>query len=325
MRPPKVSVVLLTWNEEANIRNCLRSLARQTVKEFEVILLDAASSDATVQIAAEARGSFPVPLRIEVAANRVPIGEARNRGVQLAEAPIVAFLSADAEAEPRWLEEGLRSMEKADFVFGRQLHAPHRWTLGASIRGLRYVFPDDPRADPMVYASNVSALYRKPILEAFPFDPWANAAEDLLLARRAAKAGFRAAYNPSMLVRHHDVANLRQELRKSLREGRGWGLYRAELGLFPLVLSWGALLMLGIALLVALPSPWTLLALLLVLYAPALRRAVRRARKMPALAILKGVLASPVFDAAFLVTYVRGLFGRAAQMHQRPNPQETQA
>lgn len=323
--PPRVSVVLLTWNEEANIRACLRSLARQTLKDFEVILLDAASADATVAIARAARADLPVPLQIEVASRRVPIGEARNRGVQLAAAPFVAFLSADAEADPRWLEEALQSLAQADYVFGRQVHAPHRWNTAASVRGLRYHFPEHDRADPLVLASNVSAVYRKAILEAFPFDPWANAAEDLLLARRAQLAGFKPAYNPRMLVRHHDVATTRQEFRKTRREGEGWAVYRAELGLFPLLLVWGALLLASLILLGLLPGFLTLLLVLLVLYAPVLRRAARRHRDLPRRALLKGTLASPVFDLVFLASYLRGLTHRAARPNATQPPQETHA
>ena len=34
----------------------------------------------------------------------------------------------------------------------------------------------------------LAAAYRKPVLQEFPFDAWANAAEDMLLARRARMA-----------------------------------------------------------------------------------------------------------------------------------------
>lgn len=268
--------------------------------------MDAGSTDRTVAIVEAARPGLPFPLRLHVGPPRMPIGEARNLGVAMADAPLVAFLSADAELEPGWVDEALATLQSADMAFGPQIHAPHRWTLGAAVRGLRYQFPHGPTSDPLRFASNVAAGYRKTLLLEFPFDPWANAAEDLLLARRASAAGYVAAYNPRMVVRHHDVGTLRQEMRKNLREGQGCGFYVRELGLQWPVLAWSAMLGASMAL-----FPFHvglgLLMLGVSLWMPAIRRGVRRRRAMPARHLLAGVAASPVFDVAFLLQYFRGL------------------
>ena len=173
---PTLSVVLLTWNEAENIGPALRALAKQRDTDFELIVVDAASTDGTVPLIEAERPNLPMPLRLVVAGTRIPIGEARNRGVALAKAPLVAFLSADAEVDERWTEEARRSLRDADLVYSRQMHAPHRWTVGACVRGLRYHFPGHADGDPLRYASNVAAAYRREVLERFPFDPWANAA-----------------------------------------------------------------------------------------------------------------------------------------------------
>jgi glycosyltransferase involved in cell wall biosynthesis len=319
-------VVLLTWNEERNIPGCLRSLASQTLRDFEVIIVDAASTDQTLTLIEGERHSFPMPLRVEASPTKLPIGEARNLGVKLAQAPVVVFLSADAEMDPPWLEHAVAALQNADMVFGRQLHAPHRWTLGAAVRGMRYHFPETPTDDPLRYASNVAAAYRKEILEAFPFDPWANAAEDLLLAKRAAAAGWRPAYDPRMIVSHHDVATGRAEMKKSVREGQGWGLYRAELGLFVPVLAWGATILAALVVLLLRLSVVPLLVFLVVLWLPAVRRALFGRHRMPLPQLLKAVFVSPLFDLVFLANYVRGLFGHAPQPPKptNNNPQEIQ-
>ena len=327
---PRLSVVVLTLNEARNIGNALRALARQTVaSDLEVIVVDAASTDATVPLIEAERPNLPMPLRLVVAQTRLPIGEARNRGAGLASAPLIAFASADAQLDPQWAEEALRSLESADLVFGKQLHTPHEWSVGASVRGTRYHFPDGVPDDPLPYASNVAAAYKREVVDAFPFDPWANAAEDLLMAQRARDAGFRIAYNPRMVVRHHDVATMRQEWRKSVREGYGWAQYAAEIGHLRGLFVWALLLAAGVALCVVLPwlgAP----ALLGALYLPAVRRAWRRRHAMPRRGLVKGTLASPVFDLAFLVQYARGLLARRKSAPQPlsqggPNPKETQA
>ncbi|HLE47699.1 MAG TPA: glycosyltransferase [Candidatus Thermoplasmatota archaeon] len=318
MPAPRLSVILLTWNEEANIRACLHALANQTLKDFEVILVDAASKDRTLDIVREMKPRFPVPILIEEAPRRIPIGEARNLGVFLSHAPFVAFLSADAEAGETWVQEALASLQRYDMVFGLQLHAPRRWTLGSSVRGLRYHYPLERAVDPLAYASNVAAAYRREILVRFPFDGWANAAEDLLLARRAHAAGFRAIYNPDMVVRHHDVDTARDEMRKSIREGEGWGLYRDELGLFVPVLGWGVALTLVVLLAVFLPHPVSFAAFGTILWLPAIRRAWRRRNVMPPHRIALALFVSPAFDFVFLLHYLRGLATSNHRKHPVP-------
>jgi glycosyltransferase involved in cell wall biosynthesis len=305
---PRLSVVILTLNEAHSIAATLGSLVRQDERDIEVIVVDAASTDGTAARIREVQDALPFPLRLHEATTRLPIGQARNLGVAMASAPLVAFLSADAELEPTWVREALASLAYGDMAFGYQVHAPHRWTVAAAVRSLRYHYPRGMAQDPVLYASNVAAAYRRHVLLEHPFDPWANAAEDLLLARRAAAAGHTAVYNPRMVVRHHDVETVRAETRKNRREGQGWAAYRRELGLQKGVLAWGCALA---ACLLLLPfRPGLGIALLCAaLWLPALRRAVRRRRDMPWGPILLGVAASPAFDVTYLVSYLRGLLG----------------
>ncbi|HET6399658.1 MAG TPA: glycosyltransferase family 2 protein, partial [Candidatus Thermoplasmatota archaeon] len=221
-------------------------------------------------------------------------------------AQAVAYLSADAIPDPDWVRHALAGLARADMVFGRQLHAPHRWSVPAAVRGLRYRFPDREVDDPWPWASNVALACRKQILESFPFDPAANAAEDLLLALRARQAGYSAVYEPRMLVRHGDVASFREEWSKMRREGFGWAQHRRELGLQKEVLAWGGAVAACLALAAFRPAVGLPLAGAAV-YAPAARRALAHPHRVPPRQAVKGVLASPVFDLGYLAHYLRGL------------------
>jgi hypothetical protein len=141
--------------------------------------------------------------------------------------------------------------------------------------------------------------------------------DDLLLVRRALHAGYHAAYNPAMVVRHHDVDGAKAELRKNLREGLGWGEHVRELGLHTPILAWGCAVAFALLLFSLAPGLETLLVLAGVLWLPALRRARRRWGRMALPALLLGVAASPPFDVAFLLSYLKALAlgrgnGRAA-------------
>lgn len=318
---PKISVVVLTWNEEANIEACLSSLARQTCLDFEVVVVDAASKDATATIVTRLAETFPVPLRLHVASTRLRVGPARNLGVNLAQADLIAFLSADAEAEPSWIHQSLETSAFCDLTFGRQVHAPTHVTVGAAVRGLRYHFPEAGTDDPKRYASNVNAVIRRKVLETFPFGASVgeSAVDDLLLAQRAAAVGFRIEYNPDMVVRHRDVDSARAEFVKNLREGIGWGEHVTELGLHRTILAWGALLILALVAVSLAPGILTAYLVAAALWAPAMRRLIRRQTVLTWPDRFVGFVASPLFDLAFLVAYVRGLCSRRRSRMPKPS------
>jgi glycosyltransferase involved in cell wall biosynthesis len=307
-------LLILTWNEAEDVADLMASIGDQRVDEFEVVVVDADSDDGTIEAVQAAAERLDVPVRLEVADRHLSIGEARNRAVGLAQAPVVAFGSADVELDERVTERALASIEEADMVFSRQVHDPRSWSLGAAVRGLRYHhFPTEPTDDPLRYASHVAAVYRREIPERFPFDPDVVAVDDLLLADRARRAGYEPAYDPDMVVYHHDVADAEGELAKSVREARGWGLYVDELGPMTPVIAWGLALVAAIGLLftpgslVPTSTGVELAVLAGVLWAPTLRRVARQAGAMPAGPLAFATVASPVFDLVFLFNYARGL------------------
>jgi glycosyltransferase involved in cell wall biosynthesis len=310
-RSPFLSIVVLTLNEERNIASCLAAVSRQADRDFEVIVIDAASTDRTVEIAQNESAAFPVPLRVVRSPRRLPIGEARNLGVQESKGRFVAFVSADAEIETDWTQRVHNSSANYDMVFGRQVHTPRTWTVAATVRGLRYNFPRKGATRPQQYASNVAAAYRRELLLRYPFDEESNAAEDLLIAHHAVHGGFRILYDADLVVFHHDVTTAKEELRKNVREGSGWGEYVSELGIAYPHLAWGLLLVFALAL-VPISFDWGLLLLVVVLWLPTVRRLWRYHTPVPWRPLVGAVVVSPFFDLAFLGNYVKGLM-RAAR------------
>ena len=117
---PKVAVVVVNWNGEAQLARCLQALMAQTVAPHEVLVVDNASSDASVAIV---RGFASVRL-IEPGLNT---GFARGNNIAIAAASPacewIALMNPDAFAQPRWLEALLlaaRAHPGFD-VFGSQL------------------------------------------------------------------------------------------------------------------------------------------------------------------------------------------------------------
>lgn len=98
-----VSVVMPAWRAEATIARALASIAAQTVRPREVIVVDDGSEDGTCAAAeAMADALAPTALRVFRQENAGP-GAARNRAIAESSGALLAFLDADDE----WLPEKL--------------------------------------------------------------------------------------------------------------------------------------------------------------------------------------------------------------------------
>ena len=117
---PKVTVVIVNWNGERFLDHCLSALLAQTVAPHEIILVDNASSDASLDIVRR----FP---SVRLLAQNENLGFARGNNLAIqaaaAESEWIALLNPDAFVEPHWLE-GLLSAARdypAFDVFGSKL------------------------------------------------------------------------------------------------------------------------------------------------------------------------------------------------------------
>jgi len=97
---PMLSVVIVTYESGPTLAECLASIQAQTFQDFEVLLIDNASSDKTAQIAASAD---PVIRLVENSEN-LGFAGAVNQGARLARGKWLALLNPDAFADVSWLE-----------------------------------------------------------------------------------------------------------------------------------------------------------------------------------------------------------------------------
>ena len=104
---PEVSVIIPTYNRRAMMREAIDSVLAQTGAIFELIVVDDGSSDGT----AEELARIGESIRIERIENRGPAA-ARNRGVEIARAPLIAFLDSDDLWAPTKLERQLAFMRE---------------------------------------------------------------------------------------------------------------------------------------------------------------------------------------------------------------------
>lgn len=116
---PTITWIVPAYNAEPFLRQALDSIFAQTVSDWEIIIIDDGSTDATPQIAAEyaARDS-----RVRVLSTEAPSGGAftpRKTGILNAKGKWVAPLDADDFVGPNYLENLLARMRQtgADAVY----------------------------------------------------------------------------------------------------------------------------------------------------------------------------------------------------------------
>ena len=91
----KVSVIIPAFNEEKNIENTLKSLAKQSYKKLETILVDDFSTDETSSIAVQKSKKFNLDLKLLWPKKHGERGIARNLGAKKAIGDYLLFIDAD--------------------------------------------------------------------------------------------------------------------------------------------------------------------------------------------------------------------------------------
>lgn len=99
----KISVIIPMFNKQAYIGECIESILMQTYENFEVILIDDGSTDATYSVAKRYQERDP-RIRL-IRQENAGVSAARNKGLAEAKGEYIAFVDADDCCEKTYLEE----------------------------------------------------------------------------------------------------------------------------------------------------------------------------------------------------------------------------
>ena len=249
---PRVSVLLLARNEESNIRPCVQSLLAQDYPDFEVLVLNDASSDRTEQFLAEMAAGDD-RLRVLRGEPLPPdwLGKhwACHQLAQAASGELFLFTDADTRHGPQALRDAVAALqaEKADLLVVLPQEEAVTWSENLIIPLLFWVFLSFV---PLVLATRLRAsflsaaigqymLFRRPAYEQCGGHAAIrkHVADDVALGRRIKRCGFRwFLVDGSRQVRCRMYQNFRQVF-----EGFSKNLFAAfdyRLPLFVFVWTW---------------------------------------------------------------------------------------
>ena len=113
MSIPRVSVVITAFNRADTLARAVDSVRRQTLTDWEIVVVDDASTDDTAAVA-EGLGEP----RLQLIRNEVNrgIGGAKNVGIEAARGAFVAFLDSDDDWHPEKLERQIAALDAAPGV-----------------------------------------------------------------------------------------------------------------------------------------------------------------------------------------------------------------
>lgn len=215
MTDPTLSLIVLNWNGKRFLPECLDSLAAQSYRSFEVILVDNGSTDGSEELI---RTNYPW-VKLVVLPENVGFAEGNNRGLAACNGQYVVALNNDTVADPGFLAELVRVAESdaaVGMVAAKMRSYFQRDTIDAmglkvGRNGLGYNLGGGEKdlgqyeaAEPVFGPCGGAALYRRRMLEQIGFfdSDFFAYYEDFDLAWRAHLAGWTCLPAPNALVYH---------------------------------------------------------------------------------------------------------------------------
>ncbi len=113
---PAVSIITPAYNSSATIQETVNSVLRQTFQDWELLIVDDASEDATWQVI-NAEAGLDDRIRVFRQPGNMGAAAARNLAMQEARGRYIAFLDADDLWPPEKLDRQLAFMRRKDAVF----------------------------------------------------------------------------------------------------------------------------------------------------------------------------------------------------------------
>jgi GT2 family glycosyltransferase len=218
IRWPRISVVLCSYNGERYIAETLSALQHLAYTDYETIVVDDGSTDATAEIAAR----YPVQL---IRTENCGLSAARNTGLRSATGEIVAFIDDDAYPDSDWLKSLASAFLDGSYVgVGGPNIPPSNDSLVAQCvahapGGPIHVLLSDREAE---HIPGCNMAFRKAeLIEIGGFDPQFRAAgDDVDVCWRVQEQGWKLGFCATATVFHHRRDTLRAYWKQQVGYGK---------------------------------------------------------------------------------------------------------
>lgn len=223
---PKISVVVCAHNEAHNIRECLEGLRRLDYPDYEVIVVNDGSTDATAAIVQE----YDVRL---INTEQRGLSRARNSGMEAAAGEIIAYIDGDAYPDPHWLTYLAAAFMRTSHavIGGPNIAPPGDGFIADCVANApgnpTHILLTDQEAE---HIPGCNLAVRKSCLEAIGgFDPqYRTAGDDVDVCWRLRQQGWTLGFSPAAVVWHHRRKSVRAYWKQQFGYGRAEALLEAK-------------------------------------------------------------------------------------------------
>lgn len=210
----KVSIIIPNYNGYKYLETCMKAVYSQTHSEFEIIFVDNASTDGSVEFI---KKNYPQIQLIELKQN-YGFSKAVNEGIKTASTDLVVLLNNDTEAEGDWLSQLINCISKDARIFScssKMLQFFDRNKIDDAgdeynAFGWAYKRGDNMSRDRYSKDSEIfstcagAAIYRRNVFEEIGYfdENFFAYLEDVDLSYRARLYGYRNVYCSSARIYH---------------------------------------------------------------------------------------------------------------------------
>lgn len=239
MNGPFISIIIPARNAQATLKLCLDSIFNLQYQNYEVIVINDGSTDATDRILAQYHN-----IKVLKTTGEGP-GKARNLGLKDARGEFVAFTDADCIVDADWLRELIKGFteDKVAGVGGTQKSPADEFRFGKAVHEFLTIFGFI--ADYMKHGTKIkitnhnpscNVMYRKSILlELGGFLEGLWPGEDVELDYRLKKKNYSLIFNPQAIVYHYRPRNFADYSRMMFRYGKVQGALVRKYGFFRII------------------------------------------------------------------------------------------
>jgi cellulose synthase/poly-beta-1,6-N-acetylglucosamine synthase-like glycosyltransferase len=232
-RTPRVSVVVCAYNAERTMDACLESLRTVNYPDYEVIVVNDGSTDATLAISERHKAVYDAdpggPRMSIISQPNKGLSVARNVGAHAATGEIVAYTDSDCVPDPDWLAFLVFKFVRSGFVAvgGPNFPPPEPHLVPAAVAvspgGPTHVLLNDEVAE-HIPGCNM-AFTKKALDEIGGFEPMYTAAgDDVDLCWRLQNRGFAVGFSPAATVWHYRRNSVKAYLKQQMGYGKAEAL-----------------------------------------------------------------------------------------------------
>ena len=196
---PALSAIIPALNAAATIARCIDAITAQLSDDVEVVVVDDGSTDDTFEIASR----YNVRV-IKLPRNTGP-SAARNRGAEMARAPVLFFLDADVAIAAGALARAKAAMSRgdADAIIGSYDDDPAARSTISRFKNLaHHHFHQRSRPEATTFWGACGLVRRETFFAVGAFDEGRFGIEDVELGCRMTARGVRIVLDPGLQVKH---------------------------------------------------------------------------------------------------------------------------